>query len=212
MFAVSNTVYFVTDVEADGPNPSENSMLSFATVACSVANGITGHFQAVLEPRLDRAPNEQTMAWWQTQPLAYIEATRNPVPPKEVIEKYANWVEAFPNPRIFVAAPLSFDGGWIDEYFNAFLSTRLVVGPMKTRRVFDGFAVDLPSYIAGLFGWEPGVSFENIHKAPAWWRGDIQHTHKALDDAMGYANILLKALEISAQRPHHEQDFMRHQL
>jgi hypothetical protein len=27
---------------------------------------------------------------------------------------------------------------------------------------------------------------------PAEWFGDIEHTHKALDDALGYANLLIE--------------------
>ena len=65
------TTFVVTDIEADGPSPLGTSMLSFASVACDVTGKVLDEFEAVLEPRSDRKPNPDTMAWWQTQPEAW---------------------------------------------------------------------------------------------------------------------------------------------
>jgi exonuclease I len=76
------TTFVVTDIEADGPNPLESSMLSFASVACDITGRVIDEFQAVLTPRADRAPNPDTMAWWQTQPEAWAHATVGAEPPE----------------------------------------------------------------------------------------------------------------------------------
>ena len=65
------TTFVVTDIEADGPNPLESSMLSFASVACDVTGKVLGEFEAVLAPRADRKASPDTMAWWATQPEAW---------------------------------------------------------------------------------------------------------------------------------------------
>ena len=40
--------------------------------------------------------------------------------------------------------------------------------------------------------------------------GAMFHTHRAIDDATGYANMLLKAVKISTERDRHPLDFARH--
>ncbi|MDP8995571.1 MAG: 3'-5' exoribonuclease [Pseudomonadota bacterium] len=203
------TTYFVTDIEADGPEPARNSMLSFGTVACSIERGIIDQFYAVLKPRNDRISHPEVMTWWKTQPEAYAEATRESRDAEEVTHEFAAWVESFDGNRVFAAAPLSFDGAWIDEYFRTYLSTRLAVGPLSQRRIFSGYGLDLPSYMSGLFGWNPATASQNLGQAPAWMRGNVVHSHKAIDDALGYAHILLNAIQISGKRGALPQDYMR---
>ena len=53
--------YFVTDIETDGPNPQENSMLSFACVVISENGDQIDEFETVLEPRIDRTQHIETM-------------------------------------------------------------------------------------------------------------------------------------------------------
>lgn len=67
-------IYFVTDIEADGPDPSRNSMISFGSVALHERNGIVGRFSVNLAPRSDRAPDARTTKWWATQPEAFAAA------------------------------------------------------------------------------------------------------------------------------------------
>lgn len=203
-------IFFVTDIEADGPSPAEHSMMSFATVACTQQAGIIDSFEAVVAPRKDRAQDSFTMDWWKTQPEAYKAATDNPRDAKAVMEDFADWVDGFAGYRIFASSPLLLDAGWIDEYLRTFVGTRIFRGPFKFRRVFDGSGLDIPTYFAGLFGWPAEDADRLIHATPASWRGDVKHTHRAIDDATGYANMLLNALKISAERDRHPLDFARH--
>jgi 3' exoribonuclease, RNase T-like len=204
------TTYFVTDVEMDGPDPARNSMMSFATVACSPERGIIESFEAVLQPRPGHEPDAQTIAWWKSQPEAYKAATKNPRDPKDVMNEYADWIETFPEMRVFAAKPLLLDGPWIDEYLKAYVSSRILTGPFKWRKMFDDFGLDLPSFLGGLFGWPAANWSRNTDLTPAWWRGNRMHTHRAIDDATGYANMLLTALKISAEREANPHDFARH--
>ena len=203
------TTYFVTDIEADGPDPAKNSMLSFATVACSEERGIIDSFEAVLRPRTDRATHAETMVWWKTEPEAFEAATTDPRAASTVMNEFADWVETYPAPRIFAASPVLFDGGWIDEYLKTYVATRIFNGPFKWRRLFDGNGLDIPSFLGGLFGWPAERFDEMIHQAPDSWRGKIKHTHRAIDDATGYANILVNALRMNAARPIDSNDFAR---
>lgn len=189
------TTFVVTDIEADGPNPAESSMLSFASVACDVTGKVVGEFEAVLAPRPDRQPSPDTMAWWETQPEAWAHATENPEPPETVMPRYADWVDSLPGYRVFAAAPLIFDGLWMDHYLWTFAGTRVLGGPFKSRQIFRGGGVCLYTMAGAMRGAE--YLKWGMHRVPAEWYGNIVHSHKAIDDARGFANVLAKLFSIS---------------
>ena len=191
--------FVVTDIESDGHNPLESSMLSFASVAVDVTGKVISEFEAVLNPRADRVPDPNTMAWWATQPEAYKWATTNPEAPEVVMPRYADWVESLPGFRVFAAAPMIFDGPWIDHYLWAFAGTRVLGGPYKTRQIFRGGGICLYTMAGSLRGAE--YTKWGMQRVPPEWYGHIEHTHRAIDDARGFANVLSKLFEISGQLP-----------
>jgi len=193
------TTFVVTDIEADGPNPLESSMLSFASVACDVTGTVLGEFEAVLAPRADRKANPDTMAWWATQPEAWKAATEGAEAPEVVMPRYADWVEALPRFRVFAAAPMIFDGLWKDHYLSTFAGTRVLGGPYKTRQIFRGGGVCLYTMAGALRGAE--YLKWGMQRVPADWYGNIEHTHRAIDDARGFANVLAKLFAISGGLP-----------
>lgn len=193
------TTYVVTDIESDGHNPLESSMLSFASVAVDVTGKVLSEFEAVLTPRADRKPDENTMAWWATQPEAWKAATENAEAPEIVMPRYADWIESLPGFRVFAAAPMIFDGPWIDHYLWTFAGTRVLGGPYKTRQIFRGGGVCIYTMAGALRGAE--YTKWGMQRVPAEWYGNIVHSHKAIDDARGFANVLGKLFEISGGLP-----------
>lgn len=196
------TTFVVTDIEADGPNPLESSMLSFASVACDIDGTVLDEFEAVLTPRDDRKPSPDTMAWWQTQPEAWAHATEGAQPPEVVMPRYADWVETLPGYRVFAAAPIIFDGLWMDHYLSTFAGTRVLGGPFKSRQIFRGGGVCLYTMAGTLRGAE--YLKWGMQRVPPEWYGHIEHTHKAIDDARGFANVLAKLFAMSRALPHIE--------
>jgi hypothetical protein len=193
------TTFVVTDIESDGHNPLESSMLSFASVACDVTGTVIGEFEAVMTPRADRKANPDTMAWWATQPEAWKAATEGAEAPEVVMPRYADWVEALPGFRVFAAAPMIFDGLWMDHYLSTFAGTRVLGGPYKTRQIFRGGGVCLYTMAGTLRGAE--YLKWGMQRVPAEWYGNIHHSHKAIDDARGFANVLAKLFAISGGLP-----------
>jgi 3'-5' exoribonuclease-like protein len=193
------TTFVVTDIEADGPSPLGSSMLSFASVACDVSGKVTDEFEAVLEPRSDRAPSPDTMTWWETQPEAWRAATTDPEPAEIVMPRYADWVEGLPGFHVFAAAPILFDGLWMDHYLETFAGTRVLGGPFKSRQIFRGGGVCIYTLAGALRGAE--YLKWGMQRVPPDWFGNIVHSHKAIDDARGFANVLAKLFEISAGLP-----------
>jgi len=193
---VSTPVFVVTDIEVDGPWPGPNSMRSFASVAVTAAGEHRGEFEAVLEPLAGSQPNPDTYEWFQTVPEAWAAATRNPRPVPEVMEAFVGWVLGLGDVRHFVASPLGFDGGWIDHYLRRFTRYGVCQGPYETERLFHGPGLCLLSLACGATGGDPATF--SAHDLPPKWFGDVPHTHEAIDDARGYAHLLVNLLQQTA--------------
>ena len=196
---VASPIFIVTDIESDGPTPLHNSMLSFASVAIEADGTSHGTFEAQLLQRPDRTTNETTMAWWATQPEAWAATTANAEEPSVVMPRFADWVESLPGPKVFVAAPMIFDGLWMDHYLDEFADTRALSGPFKGRQIFRGGGICLYT-MAGTLRGAPYLDW-GMSKLPAEFYGHIAHTHLAIDDAMGFANVLVELLKISRSLP-----------
>lgn len=190
--AASNWVYVVTDIEVDGPHPGPNSMRSFASVAVSADGTKHGSFEAVLEPLPGAAPNPHTYEWFQTQPEAWRACTTDPQSVTTTMAAYASWLCGLPAPRTFVACPLGFDGTWVDYYLRRFTAFGLAQGPYEADRVFHNAGVCLSSYAAACTN-APPCDFHPSQLPPSLL-GNVPHTHRAIDDALGYANLLVNLL------------------
>jgi hypothetical protein len=185
---MDGAVYIVTDIECDGPRPGAHSMIAFASVAVTARGEQRGVFEAVLEPLPEAAGDPATLAWWKTQPEAWAAASTNPRPPAQVMAGFVDWVRSFETGRIFTAFPLAFDGVWIDHYLKRFTPHALVEGHYARDRLFDGAGLCLRSYAAAVTG-RPSWECEPATLPPEWL-GDHAHTHRAIDDALGYAHLL----------------------
>tara|TARA_R110002020_G_scaffold37828_8_gene114000 strand:+ start:1038 stop:1649 length:612 start_codon:yes stop_codon:yes gene_type:complete len=186
------THYFVTDIEADGPDPAQNSMLSFATVVVREDGEMCGEFEAVMSPRPDRSADQRTMKWWEGQPEAWAAATLDPVDPAQAMNRFADWVETYPKPRSFAARPVAFDGIWIDRYLRGFAGSYLLDIPYWGRNIFTAGALDIGAYMCGVLGQTRMQTLDTV--LPADWMGHHPHTHRAIDDARGYASLLATLL------------------
>lgn len=183
-------VYVVTDIETDGPWPGPHSMRSFASVAVRPDGTVEGEFEAVLEPLPGAAPSPDTLAWFQTHPEAWAAASTDPEPVPSVMARYVEWVRTLPRPRGFAASPLIFDGLWMDTYLRRFTRYAVAQGPYEPDPLFDHGALCLRSYAAAVTGWPVGEV--SPHTLPDDWFGEQAHTHRAIDDARGYAHLLVE--------------------
>ncbi|GAB3749356.1 3'-5' exonuclease family protein [Microlunatus parietis] len=198
MITSDDWTYVVTDIETDGPWPGPNSMRSFASVAVTAVGEQLGVFEAVLEPLPGAAPNPDTLAWFQTQGDAWAAATTGQRPIPEVLADFTAWVGGLPGRRMFAACPIAFDGTWFDYYLRRYTSYGLAQGPYEAERLFDGPGLCLRSYAAAVTGLP--VADAGPETLPPDWFGDVPHTHRAIDDALGYANLLVELFRRSSGR------------
>ncbi len=180
--------YVVTDVEVDGPVPGQNSMLSFASVAIDRNGNPVNDFETTVSPLEECAADPGTIDWFRAHPEALIAATADPKPAAVAMEQYVTWIRSLPGQPIFVSHPLAMDAPWIDYYLKRFSSIRLLKGPWEGEQLFYHGCLCLRSYAAGKLGWPLWDCKAKNYEAA--WLGFQPHSHRAIDDARGYAHLL----------------------
>src|SRR5882762_2275562 len=73
----SKEIYVSTDVEADGPIPGPNSMLSFGSAAYTGGKELIGTFSANLETLPGATADPKTAEWWAHTPRPGPRAGKN---------------------------------------------------------------------------------------------------------------------------------------
>jgi len=166
-------VYVSTDVETDGPIPGENSMLSLGSVAFD-ANGVEiASFEINFAELLGAKANPKTMEWWETQPVAWAAARKDPVEPEAAMARYVAWVDKLPGEPVFVAYPLLFDIMFVYWYLIRFCG----------RSPFSHSGIDIKTMAYAAMGSDSyrGAAKRNMPKH--WKPPRNRHTHVAIEDA-----------------------------
>lgn len=194
----NSTSYIVVDIETDGSDPTQNSMLNLAAVALDQEARELATFSVNLKPLETASPDPGTLAWWQSQPDAWDWITHDPQPPDQAIERFAAFVRQFPGQRLFVGHPLIFDGMWVSHYMQRFLGQGLMAFHGVDDPLFFGAGIDLPSFVSG------ALALDYAHcrhgRYPRDIAADTPHTHIGLDDARGHAEVLRNTLRALNQK------------
>jgi hypothetical protein len=165
-------VYVSTDVEADGPIPGPNSMLSFASAAYLPDKTLLGTFSANLETLPGASGDADTMRWWKDRPGAWEACRRDPRPPAVALPEYARWLKALPGEPVFVGYPAAFDFLFVYWYLIRFAG----------ESPFSFAALDIKTYAMALLGTDFRATVKRA--MPGRWFDPAPHTHVALDDAI----------------------------
>lgn len=165
-------IYVSTDIEADGPIPGQNSMLSFGSAAYLADKTLLGTFSANLELLPDAAPDPRTMNWWKTQPEAWRAARENPKDPNEAMSDYVAWLKTLPGKPVFVAYPAAYDFMFVYWYLMKFVG----------ESPFSHSALDIKTYAMAIL--KKRYRETTKRTMPKHWFDDLLHSHKALDDAI----------------------------
>src|SRR4029077_12633924 len=99
---MTDEIYVSTDVEADGPIPGPNSMLSFASAAYRADKTLVSTFTRNLETLQGASADPKTAAWWKTQPEAWAACRRDTVEPEQAMRDYVDWLRGLPGKPVFV--------------------------------------------------------------------------------------------------------------
>jgi hypothetical protein len=180
-------IYVSTDVEADGPIPGPNSMLSFGSAAYRADKNLLSTFTANLEtlPGATGAPD--TMAWWQTQPEAWAACRKNPQPPPTAMQNYLAWLKQLPGNPVFLGYPAAYDFLFVHWYLIRFTG----------ESPFSHSALDIKTFAMAMLRRDYRDSTKR--NLPQRWFEALPHTHCALDDAIEqgalFCNMLAENLK-----------------
>lgn len=166
-------IYVSTDIEADGPIPGPNSMLSFASAAYAADRTLLTTFSVNLETLPEAQQNPRTMEWWQQFPEAWAECRKDLQPPAQAMRAYLAWLAELPGRPVFVGWPATWDFMWIYWYLVRFTG----------ERPFRENALDMRSYAMGMRKTEFRKT-SRTYLPKRWFDVKLQHTHVALDDAL----------------------------
>jgi hypothetical protein len=158
-------IYVSTDIEADGPIPGVNSMLSFGSAAYLADKTLVGTFSANLEPLDGAVADPATADWWKQHPEAWAECRRDCRPPKSAMESYHKWLTELPGRPVFVGYPAAYDFLFVYWYLMRFVG----------KSPFSHSALDIKTYAMALMG-TPYRDSTKRHM-PREWFDKLPHTH-----------------------------------
>lgn len=175
-------VYISTDVEFDGPEPINSSLLSIGAVAYREDGKELGRFYANLLPLPDHHPDPVANHGFWERPAhrAAFETTQvNQRDPKEALQEFADWAQGFTGEPVLAAQPLKIEDRWLTYYFKRFD----VESPFKEKICMRDTLLDAMKLLG------------NDEPAPNEWLSEQPYTHNALDDAVhqGQTFMTIKA-------------------
>lgn len=176
-------IYVSTDVEADGPIPGVNSLLSFGSAAYQADKTLIGTFTANLETLPGATGDPKTMAWWATQPAAWQACRQNMEKPEIAMPRYLAWLKALPGRPVFVGYPAAYDFLFVYWYLIRFTG----------ESPFSHSALDIKTYAMALLK-QPYRDSTKRHM-PKHWFDPMPHTHQALDDAIEQGALFCNMLQ-----------------
>lgn len=175
-------VFFSLDIEADGPIPVRNSMLSMACAAFKANGSVLGTFERNIEPLPEAVQDQKTMTeFWAKEPVAWAYCTSNTVPAESAMKDFAKWVESFPGQRVAVCMPSGFDFTYVYMYLMMFWG----------KSPFSFSCIDMKTYVSA---FRKQAYRESSKKSwpKRWFDSSLPHTHKAIDDATEQGLTFLK--------------------
>ncbi|MCB0324522.1 MAG: 3'-5' exoribonuclease [Bdellovibrionales bacterium] len=176
-------IYVSTDIEADGPIPGQNSMLSFGSAAYLADKTLVATFSANLALLPKATPDPKTMKWWDSQPEAWRAARESPREPAEAMTEYVAWLKKLPGRPVFVAYPAAYDFMFVYWYLMRFVG----------ESPFSHSALDIKTYAMALL--KKGYRDSTKRNMPKQWFDKHQHTHRALDDAIEQGALFCNMLK-----------------
>lgn len=187
-------IYVSVDIEADGPSPGQNSMISFGAAAYTIEKKLIDTFERNLTPLDGAVQDHSTMKFWKQNPVAWDYCQQDQYDPWTAMKEFQAWLYKVQtlgqfNKPVFIGYPATYDFKWIDWYFHKFVG--------MTPFGFSG--LDMKSYAMALLQCDFRESAKRRY--PKNWFDNLPHTHKALDDAIEQGAMSINILRESRGLP-----------
>lgn len=178
-------LFVSVDGEFSGPIPPTSYLMSFGSVAFTLRDGFLAEFEINLEPLPNSTIHPTTKGFWDRNPEAYAATQVNKVVPRTAMLRYDNHLKHVCDGRkpIFIEFPGFIDFMWMHWYYHNFLG----------HCPFGFSTVAMKTYIMAKENWKFRECAKR--KFPQRWKNrKLKHTHKALDDARGQADMFIRIM------------------
>lgn len=175
--------YLSVDIEADGPIPGNNSMLSLGAAAFDNNGNLYDLIQINLEPLPYALPDPATMTWWEKNKEAYDYATTDQVPPDVAMRQFVKWCAGLKSRPIFVGYPVTYDFLFVYWYLRYF--------GHESPFGFQGLDIKTLAATKLNIPFREAVK-KNFPKE--WFKGCKKHNHKAFEDAIEQGQLFFNIL------------------
>ena len=179
-----NDIFVSTDIEADGPAPGLNSMLSLGSAAYALDGELLDTFSINLETLPGASAHPKTEEWWKQFPEAWEMARRDARPPAEAMAAYLEWLKGLDGRPVFVAWPVGFDFPFVNYYLMRFTG----------EAPFGFTALDIKTYAMALTSRSSYHRTTKDRLPDRWFEPGLKHNHVALDDALEQGALFMAML------------------
>lgn len=176
-------IYVSTDIEADGPIPGPNSMLSFASAAYLADKTLVDTFTSNLKTLPGASADPVTMNWWRQHTEAYQATRQHMEEPAEAMQRYVAWLKKLPGRPVFVAYPAGFDFLFVYWYLIRFTG----------ESPFSFSALDIKSFAMAMLRSDFSQTIKRNFPS-RWFEPNLRHSHVALEDAIEQGAIFCNML------------------
>ncbi len=186
-------LYVSVDIEADGPIPGQNSMLSIGAAAFirsdaspALPHKMLGTFSANLHQLPDAVEDTDTMDWWAKHQDAWRACREDVQFPRDAMRKFVEWIVDTANgvyKPVFVGYPASYDFLFVYWYVMRFYG----ISP------FSFSALDIKTMAMTMLDTPFHATWKKV--MPKRWFSEKPHTHVAVDDAIEEGEMFMKMLD-----------------
>jgi hypothetical protein len=186
--------YLSIDIEADGPVPGFNNMLSFGVAAFNLQADDPREPIATFARNLKTLDevtwplnhaSPDTMKWWGTQPEAWAACRKGAQAPGSAMRDFVRWCRQLPGKLIVVGYPVTFDFMFLYWYVMVY---GVVVDGDRCPFGFSG--MDIKTLAAAKLG-KPFHRATKRNMPKRWFKGAPKHNHEALTDAIGQGILFI---------------------
>lgn len=190
-----NEIYISIDVEADGPIPGPNSMISLGAVAFLIETGAEpiAKFSVNFKSLPEATEDPETAKFWDENIEAYNATIADQADPKQGISNFLYWIvglmSTYDVKPVLVGFPAGYDFMFLHWYICKFHGASAI---------FDYSILDVKSYAMALLG-KPYLECDKKHLPKVFKTKGKQHTHLAVDDAEEQGKVFMKMLLLNKQ-------------
>ena len=175
------------DIEADGPSPAFNNMISIGIVFTNTDGKVVDEFLGDFKPLLNHPEDADTMKhFWYRDENNRAELKRiqeNAKDAMETMDDLNNFLKKLKAKRInWVARPAAYDWQWLNYYFHLYKNENPKAIPI-------GFKAICARTMRDVYQAQFGVGRKEMEKIAKKWAGDESMTHNPLDDARFQAKV-----------------------